>query len=86
VGIERAKELFFTGKVLAADEAGRIGPVTFVGEPAEVDIYLPEFLAGLRQCSPERLTNRASRSGNCLTWSKTRMSCAMFTATRHTQR
>jgi len=52
VGIARAKELFFTGKVLAADEAGRIGLVTFVGEPAEVDAYLSEFLAGLRQCSP----------------------------------
>jgi enoyl-CoA hydratase len=52
VGISRAKELFFTGKVIAADEALRISLANFAGEPGEVEAYLAAFLEGLRRCSP----------------------------------
>ena len=52
VGIARAKELFFTGKVIAADEAAGIGLANLAGEPAEVEAYLAEFLAALCRCSP----------------------------------
>lgn len=52
VGIARAKELFFTGRVIAADEAAHIGLTNFAGETAEVEAYLTDFLAGLSKCSP----------------------------------
>jgi len=52
VGISRAKELFFTGKVITADEAAAINLADFAGEPAGVDAYLAAFLEGLRRCSP----------------------------------
>jgi enoyl-CoA hydratase len=51
VGIAKAKEMFFTGKVIAADEAAASGLANFAGEPAEVETYLAEFLAGLRKSS-----------------------------------
>ncbi len=52
VGTARAKEMFFTGKVITADEAARTGLANFAGAPAEVDAYLAAFLEGLRRCSP----------------------------------
>ena len=52
VGIARAKELFFTSKLIAADEAAANGLASFAGEPVEVAVYLTEFLTGLRKCSP----------------------------------
>lgn len=52
VGASRAKEMFFSGKVIQADEAARSGLANFVGEPAEVDAYVAAFLEGLRRCSP----------------------------------
>jgi enoyl-CoA hydratase len=52
VGIAKAKEMFFTGKVIAADEAATIGLASFAGEPAEVEAYLAAFLTDLRRCSP----------------------------------
>jgi enoyl-CoA hydratase len=52
VGIGRAKEMFFTGKVITADEAAASGLASFAGEPSEVDAYLAAFLEGLRRCSP----------------------------------
>jgi len=52
VGVTRAKELFFTGKVIAADEAATIGLASFAGELAEMEAYLAAFLEGLRRCSP----------------------------------
>ena len=52
VGIAKAKELFFTGKVIATDEAAASGLANFAGEPAEVEAYLAAFLEDLRKCSP----------------------------------
>jgi enoyl-CoA hydratase len=52
VGIARAKELLFSGKIVAADEAARMGLVNFVGEPAELERWLEVFLGDLAQCSP----------------------------------
>jgi enoyl-CoA hydratase len=52
VGAARAKEMFYTGRVVAADEAVRCGLTNFAGEPAEVEAYLAAFLEGLRRCSP----------------------------------
>ena len=52
VGISRAKAMFFSGKIIAAEEAAAIGLADFAGEPAEAAAYLAEFLIGLRKCSP----------------------------------
>ncbi len=52
VGPARAKELFFTGRTVAADEALRIGLADFAGEPEALAAYLAEFMDGLRRCSP----------------------------------
>ena len=52
VGIAKAKEMFFTGKVIAADEAAASGLVSFAGDPPEVEAYLAAFLEYLRRCSP----------------------------------
>lgn len=52
VGIAKAKEMFFTGKVIAVDEAAASGLASFAGEPAEVEAYLAAFLENLRKCSP----------------------------------
>lgn len=52
VGLARAKEMFFTGRTLSAQEALAVGLIDFVGEPEELDVYLAEFFANVRQCSP----------------------------------
>jgi enoyl-CoA hydratase len=51
VGVARARELFFTGKVIEAQAAFEMGLVDFVGDPAAVETYLSDLLANIRACS-----------------------------------
>jgi len=65
VGLARAKELFFTAQIVEAERALAIGLVDFVGDSAEIDVYLAALLAGIRRCSPlalaqvKKLVNRS---------------------------
>lgn len=52
VGLARAKEMFFTGRILEAEEAHRIGLIDYVGDDDQVAHYLEELFDGIRQCSP----------------------------------
>lgn len=47
IGVAKAKELFFTGRVIDAGTARDIGLVDFVGD---VDAYLDALLADIRAC------------------------------------
>ena len=53
IGVARAKELFFTGKIIDAETAAQIGLADFVGDPAALDAHISELLAGIQTCSPE---------------------------------
>jgi enoyl-CoA hydratase len=55
VGLARAKELFFTGQIIAARRAYEIGLVDFVGDQAGVDRYFETFFESVRECSPVAL-------------------------------
>lgn len=47
VGLARAKELVFSGRIVDAAEATQLGLAEWVGEPAELDGRLRDFLAGV---------------------------------------
>jgi enoyl-CoA hydratase len=51
VGLARAKEMFFTAKIITAEEAYVMGLVNYVGDSAEVEAYLLALLEGIRNCS-----------------------------------
>jgi enoyl-CoA hydratase len=51
VGLGRAKELFFTGKVIDAEQASAIGLIDFVGDSSELEEYLSSLIEGIRRCS-----------------------------------
>jgi enoyl-CoA hydratase len=51
IGVGRAKELFFTGQVIDAEQAHGLGLVDFVGDGAELEEYLSSLLEGIRRCS-----------------------------------
>ena len=52
VGLSKAKELFFTGKIVDAEAACAMGLADFVGDAAALDDYLAVLLAGIRKCGP----------------------------------
>ncbi|MEZ4864796.1 MAG: enoyl-CoA hydratase/isomerase family protein [Caldilineaceae bacterium] len=52
VGMGRAKELFFTGKIVDAASAYQMGLVDFVGDKEAMQAYLDELLNSIRSCSP----------------------------------
>ena len=52
IGVTKAKELFFTARIVDAEEACEMGLVDFCGERAEVERYLESLFEGVRSCSP----------------------------------
>ena len=52
VGTARAKELFFTGKVVGAEEAYQLGLVDFVGDDDQLQEHLTSLLEQIRGCGP----------------------------------
>lgn len=48
VGLARAKELFFTGRLVAAEEAARLGLVDFCGDAAALEAHAAQFAAAVR--------------------------------------
>jgi enoyl-CoA hydratase len=52
IGLARAKELFFTGVLIEAEEAFKIGLVDFAGDSSEILSYLESLFEGIRLCSP----------------------------------
>ncbi len=69
VGAPRAKELFFTGRIIDAFEARDVGLADHVCEPDELEGYLDELLEQIRGCSPlalaetKRLVNERRAAG-----------------------
>jgi len=51
VGLARAKELVFSGRMIDAAEAVRIGLAEWQGETAELDGRVRDFLTGVAECS-----------------------------------
>ena len=56
VGLPRAKELVFTGRILDAEEAVRLGIAEWQGTPEALALHLQEFLASVADNS--RVANR----------------------------
>lgn len=52
VGIGKAKEMFFTGKIIDAGEASKINLIDYVGTEDEVGNYLTSLFSDIRKCSP----------------------------------
>lgn len=52
VGLAQAKMLFFSGSIIDARSAERIGLVDFVGSAEQVAAHLQSLLEGIRRCSP----------------------------------
>lgn len=52
VGLGRAKELIMTGKLIGAEEAERIGLVTRVAPPSELDAATDTLVEELLMCAP----------------------------------
>jgi len=53
IGLGRAKELFFTGRIVDAQQALTMGLVDFVGDKEAIDSYIDALLADIRQCAPQ---------------------------------
>jgi enoyl-CoA hydratase len=51
VGIAKAKELFFSGKIIDAQEAYKIGLIDFIGSETETNKYIKNFLSDILQNS-----------------------------------
>ena len=59
VGLARAKELVFTGRIFDAEEAARLGVAEWQGAPAALDAHIQEFLAAV--VANSRGANRATK-------------------------
>ena len=64
IGVSRAKELFFTAKILSAEEAYSIGIAEFVGPPDAVEERLASTLESIRGNSSEAV-REMKRILNC---------------------
>lgn len=62
----RAKELFFTGKIIEAEVAYAIGLVDFVGSQSEIEAYLPSLLEDVRKCGPVAVSQMLRLVNNSL--------------------
>ena len=51
VGIAKAKNLIFTGKILDADQAHNMGLIDFVGSEEELDLFINETIANIKKNS-----------------------------------
>ena len=59
VGLARAKELVFTGRIFDAEEAARLGIAEWQGAPAALAAHIQEFLAAV--VANSRVANRAMK-------------------------
>jgi enoyl-CoA hydratase len=57
VGASRAKELFFTGRTIDADQAYHMGLVNFSGTNQELDRFLESTFEELRACSAQAVAS-----------------------------
>jgi enoyl-CoA hydratase len=64
VGMARAKELFFTGKIIEAQPAYELGLVDFVGDDKAVSDYVSSLLQGILKLSPVAIS-QMKRLVNC---------------------
>jgi enoyl-CoA hydratase/carnithine racemase len=73
VGLGRAKELIMTGKLIGAEEAERIGLVTRVAAPEELEEATQQLVDELLACAPlavglaKRVIDAAAKPGLALT-------------------
>lgn len=89
VGVAKAKELLFSGRIISAEEALRSGLVEFVGEEAEVERYLAELLESIQKCSAvsiaqmkQLLNEGGPREGCCAREAKASRACFSTEDTR----
>jgi enoyl-CoA hydratase len=66
VGVAKAKELFFTGKIIDAQQAYAIGLTGFCGEPDALDQHLDALLDSVRKCSPVAVSQMKALVNNSL--------------------
>jgi len=66
VGMARAKEMFFTARILDADEALTIGLIDFCGEAPALDEYQDALLAGIRNVSAVAVAHMKALVNNSL--------------------
>ena len=66
VGIAKAKEMFFTARILDAQEALIVGLIDFCGEAPALDEHWDALLAGIRQVSPIAVAHMKALANNSL--------------------
>jgi enoyl-CoA hydratase len=66
VGVARAKEMFFTGRILDAQEAHRIGLIDFCGDREELNEHVDALLESIRRCSPVAVAQMKTLANNSL--------------------
>ncbi len=67
VGVARAKEMFFTGQIVDAGEAYKIGLVNFVGEKDALEAHIAALAEKIGRCSPVAVAEMKKLLNRCQT-------------------